>query len=253
MHKDNQFRLLREDMLGEIREELKKLTGTKTGTHKSIVVDDLRLAGVEMGVERKRLPWGIKLQCRKELPHMTRIAPEKRKAYLMDHRHILRNGNMACLLLDDEPVAFPTIHRNEEEISKTPATIVVQLQEDSNLPVTLSKIKRANNIKLVQLDSAVFAFEPFLKRLQEIREVPLSDELLYWKEGDILKSPSFYPSLVTEALKRRPGQDIQSLLNTKTSIILDDTQLHSLCASLSQRVSLVQGPPGKYQEKRVLT
>ncbi len=53
---DNQFRLLRENMLDEIRDELKILIDTKTDHHKSIIVNDLSSAEVKMGTDRKRLP-----------------------------------------------------------------------------------------------------------------------------------------------------------------------------------------------------
>jgi len=52
IHIDNQFRLLREDMLGEIREELHKLAGTRPGRHKGLMVTDLRLSGLDVGTDR---------------------------------------------------------------------------------------------------------------------------------------------------------------------------------------------------------
>jgi hypothetical protein len=51
-HIDNQFRLLREDMLGEIREELAIMKGRKSGYHKGTIVDNLRLSSVQMDTER---------------------------------------------------------------------------------------------------------------------------------------------------------------------------------------------------------
>lgn len=245
LHVDNQFRLLREDMLGEIRKEVQILTGVKTGRHKGIIVHDLHLVGVDIGTDRKeRRPWGVVLQSKNELPQLKKIEPSKRKAYLVDNKHILRRGTMACLLVDSEPVAFPTIHRNEEELSKMPAKLIVQFQDDSNLSHAMSKLKTGQDIKVIQLDTAVFAFEPFLKQLQEMKELPLSEELLYWEEGGCLKAPSFQPTAVIEKLKERAGGDLQNLLRTKQPIRLDASQMDSLCASLSQRVSLVQGPPG---------
>lgn len=113
IHMYNLFRLLRVDMLGEIREELQILMDTKPGRYKGLIVDDLRLVGVELGRDRKRRPWGIMLPCRKELPHLTGIEPSNRKAYLLDNRQILRNQNMACLVVDNEAVAFPTIQRDD--------------------------------------------------------------------------------------------------------------------------------------------
>ena len=245
IHLDNQFRLLREDMLGEIRDELKVLTGTKAGRHKGTIVDGLSLGGVEMGTDRKRLPWGVVLKCKEGLPHLRKIQPDKRKFFLKDNRHILRQGNMACLLVDGEPAAFPTIHRDEEELAKTPAAITIHFADDSTLPYALSKMKTAGNVKLVQLDAAIFAFEPFLRRLQEMNDLPLKNELLHWETGKDIEGPSFQPTEVIKALESRSGKDLKCLLRIKKSVILDKSQMNSLCACLLQRVSLVQGPPGE--------
>lgn len=245
IHLDNQFRLLREDMLSNIRDEIKILTGTKAGRHKGIIVDGLSLAGVEMGTDRKRLPWGVVLKCKEELPHLKKIHPYKRKDFLMDNRHILRQGNMACLLIDGEPAAFPTIHRDEEELAKTPATITIQFADDSTLSYALSKMKTAKNVKLVQLDAAIFAFQPFLRRLQEMNDLPLIGELFHWETGKDIEGPSFQPATVIRALESRSGKDLKDFLRIKKSVVLDESQMNSLCACLLQRVSLVQGPPGE--------
>ena len=244
IHLDNQFRLLREDMLGEIRDELQILTGKKTGRHKGIIVDELYPTGVEMGTERKRLPWGVVLTC-KELPQLRRIPLNKRKDFLKDNRHILRQRNMACLLVDGEPVAFPTIYRDEERLVKTPADITIQFTDDPTLHYALSKMKTAKYIMLVQLDAAVFAFEPFLRRLQEMNKLPLTDELLHWETGKEIEGPSFQPAKVIKALSSRSGKDLKDLLRIKKTTILDESQMNSLRACLFQRVSLVQGPPGE--------
>ena len=245
IHMDNQFRLLREDMIGEIREEVRIVSGAKPGRHRGLIVDELLLTGLELGCERKRKPWGITLQCKKDLPYLAKVEPRKRKAYLEENRQILRNQNMACLLVDDEIVAFPTIQRNEDELAKTPATIILQLQDDSSTTYALSRLKVATRIKLVQLDTAVFAYEPFLKRLQEVKELPLAEELLHWEVGKILREPKFKPARVIQKVKYSSGKELKDILRTERNVRLDDSQTDSICISLSQRVSLVQGPPGK--------
>lgn len=245
IHLDNQFRLLREDMLGEIREELKILTGKKAGRHKGIIVDGLYPAGVEMGTSKKRLPWGVVLNCGQGLLQLKNIQPDRRKKFLMDNRHILRQGNMACLLIDDEPVAFPTIHRDEEALSKNPAAITVQFADDSTLSYALSKLKTSADVKLVQLDAAIFAFEPFLRRLQEMGTLPLIDEILRWDLSKDIEGPSFQPAQVINTLKSQSGKELKEVLGVKKSVILDQSQMSSLCACLRQRISLVQGPPGE--------
>ncbi|RDL34326.1 NFX1-type zinc finger-containing protein 1 [Venustampulla echinocandica] len=243
IHIDNQFRLLREDMLGELREELKLLTGKKTGRHRGILLDNLSVAGsLDMGTERKRQPWCIALHAK--LPHLNNMSPEKRKDYLKSNSHILRHGTIACLLLDGEPAAFPTIHRDVEKLAQNPSTIVLQFQDDQTLPYVLLKMKTAKNIRLAQLDAAIFAFEPFLKRLQDMRDIPLAEELLHWEEGKTLKVPHFQPTETIQNLESRIGEDLRVLLGTKRSVKLNNSQTESLVASLAQRVSIVQGPPG---------
>lgn len=81
IHLDNQFRLLREDMLADIRDELKILTDGKAGRHKGIIMDGLSLAGVEMGTARNRLPWGVVLKCKEELPHLKKSSHTSERTF----------------------------------------------------------------------------------------------------------------------------------------------------------------------------
>jgi hypothetical protein len=55
IHLDNQFRLLRENMLIDMRDELKILTDAKTDRHREIIVDDLSVERVKMNTARNRL------------------------------------------------------------------------------------------------------------------------------------------------------------------------------------------------------
>lgn len=249
VHLDNQFRLLREDMLGGIRDEVKVLTGAKSGHHKGIIVDNLTLDEVEMGTDRKRLPWSVVLSLEEVLPQLRKVNASKRKEFLKDNRHILRKGNMSCLLIDNEPAAFPTIHRNEEEIAKTPSSITLQLADDRTLSNALMKMKTATNIKLVQLDTAIFAFEPFLRKLQEMNDLPLAEEIINWRKGKDIRSPFFQPLNIIRKLESRSNKDLKGCLKLGKSVILDESQMKSLCACLTQRVSLVQGPPGELLNK----
>ncbi|KAK4694124.1 stage V sporulation protein K, partial [Lecanoromycetidae sp. Uapishka_2] len=51
---DNQFRLLREDMLSEMRDELSLISGKRAGRHKGIIVDGFEVVGVDCGDPKKR-------------------------------------------------------------------------------------------------------------------------------------------------------------------------------------------------------
>jgi hypothetical protein len=233
-------------MLGDIREELKILTGIKTGRHKGLTVNNLSVVGLNMGEERKRVPWGVVLERPDGLPQVGKKNESKRLDFLKHNHHILSHRSMACLLVDNEPIAFPTIHRDEAELAKTPAKITVQFADDSTLSNALSRMKSSDNIKLVQLDTAILAFEPFLKRLQETFDLPLKEEIIHWGEGLEAQPPSFKPTRVLHNVEEHSGKDLKSLLNLEKSVVLDGSQMGSLCTCLGQRVSLVQGPPGQY-------
>jgi len=245
IHVDNQFRLLREEMLGEIRDELKVLAGARPGRHRGITITNISIAEVNMGTDRKRLPLGVVFNLQGGLPQLKNIKPGNQKLFLNDNRHILRQGSMACLLIDNEPVAFPTIYRDEDELCMIPAKITLQFADDPTMSKALAKTKTSNNVKLVQLDSAIFAFEPFLRRLQEIVDLPLKEEILHWEEGKDIESSPFQPTKIIRGLENRLGKDLKDFLGLKKSVTLDESQMSSLCNSLKQRLSLVQGPPGK--------
>jgi hypothetical protein len=164
--------------------------------------------------------------------------------YLKHNRHILRHGNLCCLMIDNELAAFPTISRNNDQLAKDLFSIMMQFSDDSMLSSTLFKAKGASNIKLVQLDTVIFAFEPFLRRLQEITDLPLEDDLVNWETSNKIEASLFQPSRILQGLEDSAGKELKQLLGARKSVILDESQVASLVSCLSQRVSLVQGPPG---------
>ncbi|KAJ7126993.1 P-loop containing nucleoside triphosphate hydrolase protein [Mycena epipterygia] len=243
---DSQFRLLREDMLYEMREELQIAQNKKKGRHRGMIIEGFKLLGIHCGTQERRCKWGITLECTKDLPFFGQIdKPAERKAHLQNNgRRILKHLSLTCLIVDGELIAFPTINRDEELLAKTPPVVVLQLEGDVGISKALLRLKSAKNIKLIQIDTAVFAFEPVLKVLQEMKSMPLAPELLFWTADDILRNPSSYPRDLVRALTSNPRCDLQPLLKTPKSIILDTSQADSLLSALTQKVSLIQGPPG---------
>ncbi|CAD6447396.1 0557e774-38d7-48ff-aa0d-164e8d9530c5 [Sclerotinia trifoliorum] len=244
IHIDNQFRLLREDMLGEIRDEIQKFQGLKSGRHRGLTFDNIKIDDIQIGDDKFREPWGLKFRCEHELPFPKKLESKKRVEYLKENRQILKQGSTGCLFIDGQPVAFPIINRIEEELAKSPAKIVLQFEDETTVSEALVKLKTAQNIKFVQIDTSVFAFEPFLRRLQEMNNVPLAEELLSWSEGQRVQGPPFQPLRLKQHIQKSTGKDLSSLIGTQKPVILDESQTNSLLAILFQRVSLVQGPPG---------
>jgi len=245
LHLDNQFRLLREDMLYELRDEIQVVQGKKKGHHRGIRVSGVELVGIQCGPEDKLTKWGLSLKCQEDLPELKAQKELKdRKKYLLEQRNFFRHQSSACLIVRGEIVAFPTIDRNEDLLAANPPIIVVQLEGRESTELALRKLKTENDVALIQINTAIFSYEPILKYLQQAYSIPLSDELLLWKEGNVLSEISCQSVPVVEALKRNPQVDLQTLLDTNSTIKLDSSQAASLYSGLTQKVALVQGPPG---------
>jgi hypothetical protein len=252
---DNQFRLLREDMVHEMRDELRITLDKKKGPYRCLFIDGLKPLGIYCGTDPRKCKWGITFSCDRDLKLFQNVKPEDRKAYLADNRNILRHQSMTCLLIDGEVVAFSTFNRNEEFLARRPPVVTLQLEGEATTVRALLKLKTAKHIKIVQINTAVFSFEPILKALQEIQSLPLSQELVFWRKGGTITSPQMQQRRVMdiiEAIRADPHQDLQGLLGTtRGPIILDKSQATSLLSGLTQSVSLIQGPPGMINSRSV--
>ena len=244
-HLDNQFRLLRDDMLAELRDELQIIFGKKKGKHRGLMIDGLTVLDVVCGDPRKRQPWGMRLQAMTDLRQLFHCKPKDRKTYLNDNRNIFKHQSLTCLVLDGEIVAFPTIDRDVDQLADKLPIVTLQFTGKTSTRKALLKLKTAKSVRLVQIDTAVFAFEPVLRGLQELKNMPLVEELLFWHPESSMPQPSHAPTALIAKVESDPSRDLQAVLNTTKSIKLDDSQASSLLTGLKQKVSLIQGPPGK--------
>jgi len=245
IHLDNQFRLLREDMLYEMREELKIVFGTKKGFHRGTKITDLYVNGIDCGAVGKRTKWSLVTICGNDIPWLSKEKGKKRrKEFLDDHPKFLKHQSLACLVCGNEVIAFPTIFRDEDRLTKVPPEIVLQFDGHQRTINALRKLKTTDDVTLIQIDTAIFAYEPILKRLQSTSTLPLSSELLLWRKGDPVGKVSLRAESVIQHLQANPRRDLQHVLSTSRSIELDDSQASSFISGLTQKVSLIQGPPG---------
>ncbi|KAG2151638.1 P-loop containing nucleoside triphosphate hydrolase protein [Suillus bovinus] len=244
---DNTFRLLREDMLYEIKEELQTATGQKKGRHRGLTIDGVTLDGVYSGTDDKKTRWGIKLKCKDDFKSMKNVPDKQRKTHLEKDPagvRILKNQSLVCILSGNKIISLASVHRVEALLAQKPPVIVLQLEGEASIRKTLLQLQSSNAIRLIQIDTALFSFEPVLKALQKTQVIPLSEELLFWKDGNTIGSAAVTAAHVTRPLAMNPSVDLKPLLGLSSSIVLDKSQAASLLAGLTQRLSIIQGPPG---------
>jgi len=242
---DNQFRMLREDMVSEMREEVQIALGKKKGNHRGFVIDGVVLRSIYYkGFDDRACKWALTFQCKVDLWLFRRCENDNdRRACVNNNPRFMKHHSLTCLLIDGQPAAFPSVIRDEGLLAHQPPILVLRFDDERSTVNALIRLRSARHIKLIQIDTAVFSYEPILRALQEKRGLPFEEEILFFNEGMDLGRPIHCPSsLVTEL--QCQTTDLQSLLQTPKPINLDQAQMDALVNALSQRVALIQGPPG---------
>jgi hypothetical protein len=244
-HLDNQFRLLREDMVSEMREEVQIALGKKKRNHKGFVIDGVVLRDIHYkGSDDRECKWALTFQCNADLWQFKKCKDVKeRKAYVKDNPRFMKHHSLTCLLINGQAAAFPSVIRDEALLAQRPSIIVLRFDDKRSTVNTLIRLRSAKNIRIIQIDTAVFSYEPVLTALQEKKGLPLEEEILFFNDGMGLSRPTHYPSSLVTALQCHTT-NLQSLLSTPNPINLDPAQMDALVNALSQRVALIQGPPG---------
>ncbi|KAF8552897.1 hypothetical protein OG21DRAFT_1415208 [Imleria badia] len=247
---DNTFRMLREDMLFDIREQIQAVSQKKGKERSPRVTECVAMVGVYTGTVDRKTRWGIKLQCNTDFRELRKMTDSGARLNFLklDPRgsKILRHQSLVSLASGQDIISFGTVNRVEELLASKPPMIVLQLDGAVNIRKTLTSLCVTKNIRLIQLDAATFSFEPVLTALQKMVSVPLVKEIILWNPETPIAAfqNSVGLSHIANAVTSNLSVDLRSLLGLPTSICLDKSQAMSLIAGLTKRVSLIQGPPG---------
>ncbi|KAF2030476.1 P-loop containing nucleoside triphosphate hydrolase protein [Setomelanomma holmii] len=243
-HLDNQFRLLREDLLGELRSDFQIATGQKKGRRRT-VLKNLNLIGIECGTASKRKPCSLKLQCADDIPQLSRFQDAAtRKKHVSEAKNLLKHQSLGCLVSNGSIVAFTSVERNEDLLAQLPAVIVLRVADEGSFSKVLKACKLSRDLTFVQVDTAVFAYEPVLKRLQSMSELPLEEQILNLTPGSGEALSGTQPSSIINLIRESWEGDLQDVIGTSAPVRLDLAQAESLLTGLAKRLSLIQGPPG---------
>jgi hypothetical protein len=247
MHYDNQFRLLREDLLAELRNDLQVARGQKKGRRSPCRIDGLALWGVNCGDPNRQRPQKqccLAFKCNSGLPQLSRLSKTERKKKIDEDRNLLKHQALGCLLNGTDVVAFATVDRNESSLHDDVPTLVLDITGQDGLNRILTCASTGTTLTFIVVNTAVFAYEPILQRLQGMTEFPMSDCLLSSEPSQQALSLTERLSTVVGQIKATEGKQLGYILGTKREIALDSSQLRSLLAGLEQSVSIIQGPPG---------
>lgn len=264
VHLDNQFRLLREDMLAELRDDHQTAIGAKKGKRSALVLGGLKPIGLSFGDETNRRfrKCTMLLQCHEGLQLLEKKDADARKKFLADDKAFLKHQAFGVLCRGKEIFGFAFVDRDVDLLLRQPPVVSLQFTDSHGFGSALTALALWDPVPahFILVDTAVFAYEPVLVGLQKLTDVPLQD---------ILINPSTHSAATTAAteasltgvggarvdylklLQKTRGVEgsfkLPKLSNQTGTIMVDESQLAALICALTSPVSLIQGPPGKYE------
>jgi hypothetical protein len=254
-HIDNQFRLLREDMLAELREDIQVATGKKKGRRSALLLSHLVPVGIDVGDDAsgryKRCT--LLLQCYGGgLRFLETMDADARKKFLKDQSSILRHQAFGVLCRGNEILGFAFVDRDIDKLTQSPPIVSLQFTDHGGLRRALLalSLSQREHVQFVLVDTPVFAYEPVLVGLQRITDLPLLDLLV---DPATIPNSGFRAAgslrLLVDGLedsaKRLGPAGVVPLDPTSTDKVeVDDSQLAALLLALTSPVSVIQGPPG---------
>jgi len=243
VHVENQFRLLREDLVHDTRDNVQVALGNKIGKRSGEFITGLLLTDIYTD---EKSEWGLQFTCSYDLKPFfsSAVDDEDRRARLEKDRNFLRHASFACLLVGDEIIAFVTIVRDVDLLVQNPPVVAVKLGGRVAVKEALYQLQQCPSVSLAQISTPLFAYEPVLRGLQAMGPTR------FLLNGTLLVKPH-RPRAAAGELSDIDQEYVPELIqnlgmttNTKKTVTLDGAQTEAFLCGLTQKVALIQGPPG---------
>ena len=250
---DRQFRLLREDMIAELRDELSHIRAPgKSSVRKRLRVSSLSLVGALCDDKRQ---WSLRFECLTGLPQIPVLPLGKKKKFIKENINYLKDDSVGCLMVTDQFLSLATICRDEDLLNQQPPVLCLIVPE-SSVERVISVVKSSLSVSFIQLNTPLFSYEPILKQLKAIRNLPLA-EVLFAGDRDCIGNDIEFrmdPSLqsILGQVEKDGVVRIDKVLSLSRETRLDKSQAQCFIAGLRQKVCVIQGPPGKHTDMRIV-
>lgn len=244
------FRLLREDMLADLREDLAVAWGQKKRARKPLCLGNMSLVGFGTNDKKRIDPFSLSLRCEEGIVFPRKVGQKARKKFLEDSKSFMKHNSLGALCRGNDIIAFGSIMRNVDMLAKDPPTVVLKFTGAVGLRRAIEAFldEKRNELKFFVVDTATFAYEPILQRLKGIFEIPLEDVLLDPKNApSTYEPPGQLPRLLDmlkKILKEGKAVNLSPIFKAVRPIRISGAQLESLINGLENSVGQIQGPPG---------
>ncbi|GCB25818.1 hypothetical protein AAWM_08703 [Aspergillus awamori] len=149
---DTQFRLLREDMLSELRVDVQFANGRKKGRKLTFRIRYLSVARLSYGrVNDIRLhTCCLGVSCKSGLENISQLSKEKRISYVKENRNFMKHQAFGCLTWGAEIVAFATIERDKDAVVADLPIVMLRIAGDDAFKKALLYLKLYSDVHFVR-------------------------------------------------------------------------------------------------------
>ena len=242
VHLDNQYRLLREDMLAELREDFQSAIGKKKGRLSAARLGNLLPVGLDSGDESRAKRCSLSLQCHGGLESLQKMELSTRKQFLENNKNFLKHQAFGALCREQTIYGFAFVDRDTALLAGSPPVIQLQFTGSRALAKCLVGLKMFNDLQFVVVDTPLFAYQPVLDGIKDIGNLPLQERLLDpTSEHSEFKTCPPVSAFVSKLRSIELSEEKTVRINSTT---LDHSQRDSLINALTSPLSITQGPPG---------
>jgi hypothetical protein len=243
VHLDNQYRLLREDMLAELREDFQSAIGKKRGRLSACRLGNLLPVGFDPGDVSRAKRCSLALQCHSGLELLQKMDPPGRKKFLENNKNFLKHQAFGALCRGQTIYGFAFVDRDSALLAGSPPVIQLQFTSSRALAKCLVGFKTFNDLQFVVVDTPVFAYQPVLDGIKDISNLPLQERLLDPKsEHYEFETCPPVDAFISKLRSIKLSEEKTVRINSTTT--LDHSQRDSLINALMSPLSITQGPPG---------
>jgi hypothetical protein len=241
-HLDNQFRLLREDMLYELRENFQDALKKKK-RRPALRLGRLVPVNLDVGDDTRTKKCSLSLECGRGLEVLQKIDPAARNSYLQENKNFVKHQAFGALRREDVIYGFAFVDRNVAELVKSPPIVQLQFTDSRALSKCLVALRAFDDVEFIVVDTPVFAYQPVLEGLKDITELPLQQQLLDPTStyAELDNGPRM-AALVSKLRSVANAEDV--VLNIDETTSLDQSQRASLLNAVTAPLAVIQGPPG---------
>ncbi|KAI3595828.1 nfx1-type zinc finger-containing protein 1 [Moniliophthora roreri] len=239
---ETQFRLSREEMVVELREDARDLIEGEAKNGMESIIPNIELVGIETDGTSLAGYWSWKFKCPADFDlsfgRLTYTPPIPKLPGWKD-------WDLVLLMEGNEILAVCNFGRDDNALEQTPPVFMLRpYGNEAVVSNALLRLKNTEPKRVLKLNGNYWDRIGLLKRIQTMTSLPFIEIL---SRTTIRREVEHLPSDVLRAFEVNEKCDIGQLLRFtggRRNLVLSEDQASALSAALRERVCLVQGMPG---------